>query len=171
MESLEIFLSNSDRSYSDTEKIELAAEKNNYYLKLLEGLDKHSILPGVIDAINEFRRRSLKVGIGSSSKNCQLILNKIGLANAFDACIDGTHVENGKPHPEIFLKAAQDLGVPPRNCLVIEDGDPGVQAAHAAGMLVLGVGPASQNKDAHFNGIDLSVVSFDEIFCYTRDSE
>jgi HAD superfamily hydrolase (TIGR01509 family) len=80
------------------------------------------------------RKRGYRLAIGSSSRNTKFILKQIGLENFFDAVADGTDITHSKPHPEVFLKAAERLGESPENCLVVEDAKSGIEAAKAAGM-------------------------------------
>ena len=75
----------------------------------------------------------IKLAIGSSSKNTQFILEKIGLKGFFDAVSDGNNITHSKPDPEVFLKAAQFVGEKPEDCLVIEDATAGIDAACAGG--------------------------------------
>lgn len=77
--------------------------------------------------------------IGSSSKNTPVILHNIGLNSVFNVVVDRNDIKNSKPDPEVFLLAADRLGVSPENCLVVEDAEVGIAAAHAAGMKALGV--------------------------------
>lgn len=77
----------------------------------------------------------------------------------FDAVVDGNDIKRSKPDPEVFLLAAQRLGIPPENCLVVEDAEAGIQAALAGGMSVLGVGSASNSQAASIRMLDLSTVS------------
>ena len=162
-ESLEIFLETTTRSYSDSEKKLMESQKNQYYLELLNDLSSKDILPGVVETIGGLKSRAIKLAIGSSSKNCPLILERIGLSECFDACVDGNQVSCGKPNPEIFLKAAQMLGLSPLDCLVIEDGKPGIEAARAAGMKVVGVGRAVQGDTNSLTLPDLSAVDIDTL--------
>ncbi|MBO0685953.1 MAG: HAD-IA family hydrolase, partial [Candidatus Dormibacteraeota bacterium] len=85
------------------------------------------------------------------------------LQDLFDADISGRDFEHGKPHPEIFLTAARELGQPPGSCFVVEDATSGVQAAKAGGMAALGV--ARQHDQALLNeaGADLVVTSLDDV--------
>ena len=162
-ESLEIFLERADQSYSEEQKRIMASEKNRYYLELLDGLSAANILPGVVRLLKELKSRRIRLAIGSSSKNCPMILDKIGLSHYFGACIDGNQVSLGKPDPEIFLKASKAIALPPEECLVIEDGTPGIQAAHAAGMKVLGVGSAVGSETAAFTVTTLDAVDIEQL--------
>ena len=78
------------------------------------------------------------------------ILDKIGLAQKFDAVIDGNKVSRAKPDPEVFLKGASELGVSPVNCLVFEDAQAGIDAARNGGMSVIGIGKGENLKNADF---------------------
>jgi beta-phosphoglucomutase len=73
----------------------------------------------------------------------------LNIEHDFDAVVDGTMIVNTKPDPEIFLKAAQRLGVPPKDCLVFEDAEAGVEAALNAGMKCVGIGSPKQLGKAH----------------------
>ena len=103
------------------------------------------------------------MAIGSSSRNALTILERIGLVDAFDAIADGTQITHSKPDPEVFLLAAADLGVLPVACLVVEDADAGVEAARAAGMRVMGMGPAAVRLDVDLRAPDLSAVHADDL--------
>jgi beta-phosphoglucomutase len=104
------------------------------YLELIPGRLK--ALPGVYDFLAEARRRRLKVALASSAAPVKVEhnLREIGLmATSFDAVVDAKDVQHKKPHPDIFLTAAQRLGQSPAACLVVEDAVAGVEAAKAAG--------------------------------------
>ena len=115
-------------------------EKNEHYLKLINELSEKDILPGVIDFLELLSQNNCALAVGSSSKNARFILDKLGLTSKFSAIIDGNGVKNTKPDPEVFLNAAAELKVNPKNCLVIEDAPSGIKAAKAAGMKVIGIG-------------------------------
>ncbi len=120
---------------------QMMARKNGYYIRLVEQMTPADLLPGALDMIEEIRQLGLKQAIVSSSKNALLVLERLQITAKFDAVIDGNAPARSKPHPDLFLLAAQALGLPPANCLVVEDAEAGVQAAHAAGMPALGLGP------------------------------
>jgi len=157
MESLEIILEKAERTYTPEEKIVLAERKNTYYRESLSEVKPDDLLPGAKHTIDELKKRGVKIAIGSSSKNTPTILKQIGLADAFDAVADGNDITRSKPDPEVFLLAAERLGVPPEECLVVEDAEAGVQAAIAGGMNVAAVGDAglhSQDADYRLERVD-----------------
>lgn len=153
MDSLEIVLERAERLYTDEEKVELAERKNNYYKEYIKKLTKDDILNGVNENLAELKANGIKVAIGSSSKNTPDILKYTGLDNYFDAVSDGNNITKSKPDPEVFLKAADMLGVPYEKCLVVEDADSGIEAGKRAGMYTLAVNNA---KGADYSLADLS---------------
>jgi len=164
MASLDIVLERTDKQYSDEQKLEMATRKNGYYRQFLHDLLKpENILPGVLNLLAQLKERGVKAAIGSSSKNTPMILESIGMADCFDAVADGNDITNSKPHPEVFLLAAERLGVPPENCLVVEDAEAGVEAALAGGMKAMGVGFASRDKRAHLRAENLENITVDEM--------
>ncbi len=163
MESLEIVLERSPRKYTEDEKRRLADRKNGYYRDLITKLTPADILPGAKELLADLKRTGIKIAIGSSSKNSPAILRQIGMAGYFDATADGNEIKKGKPDPEVFLLAARKMGVPPGNCLVVEDADAGIEAALAGGMKVLGVGAAASNRSATATAPDLASVSAEQI--------
>ncbi len=142
MESLEIILEKANREYTSDEKQEMAARKNGYYVDLIKKLTPDAILPGVMTNLDELKENGIKIAIGSSSKNTPIILKRIGLDDYFDAISDGNNITNSKPDPEVFLKAAEMLGIEPKFCMIVEDADAGIIAGKAAGMKTLAVGEA-----------------------------
>lgn len=163
MESLDIILSRSEKSYSENEKQLLALRKNEIYCELLNNLSPNNILPGVLNLLLSLKARDIKVAIGSSSKNTPFILRQIGLFSNFDAIADGNSIKNSKPHPEVFLLAAEKLGVAPEECAVIEDAQAGIDAAKAAGMKAVGIGSASTCLNADLTLKDLTNLDIDQL--------
>ena len=139
MDSLEIILERSPKFFSAAEKQELAERKNARYRRLLQGMTP-------ADVTDEVRRtlallgQTYRLAVGSSSRNARLILERTHLATAFDAVCDGTQIVRSKPDPEVFLKAARLLAVPPAECAVVEDAEAGLRAARAAGMMAVAYG-------------------------------
>ena len=142
MESLEIVLERAEKAYSEEEKISLATRKNGYYVEFIQSLTPDAILPGVMEGLELLKAKGIKIAIGSSSKNTPLILKRIGLDNYFDAVSDGNNITNSKPDPEVFLKAAEFLGMERAQCAIVEDADAGIVAGKRAGMLTFAVGEA-----------------------------
>ena len=120
-------------------------------------------MPGVERTLRELRAWGVKLAMASSSKNAGEILAKIGMADAFDARVDGNDITHSKPHPEVFLTAAARLGTPPAECLVVEDAEAGVDAALAGGMKALAVGHAATCGRAARGARDLSAITVAEM--------
>ena len=144
MESLERILSHGRGEWTQEQKRRLADEKNARSRELLGTLSEKDILPGVPETLQALRARGLALAIGSSSKNAVVILERLGLSGWFDAVADGTQIKRSKPDPEVFLLAANKLGLPAADCLVVEDAQAGIQAAQAGGMDAASVGPAAE---------------------------
>ncbi len=119
----------------------LLKRKNDYYLELINELNSEHLLPGIQNLLMELHKSGVKIALGSSSKNAELVLQRLGIGHFFDFIADGHSVPRLKPAPDIFLYAAESVAVSPNHCLVVEDAPAGVAAAIAAGMWVLGVGP------------------------------
>ena len=102
-------------------------------------------LPGVRELLAELRRRSLPAALATSSwkRWAQALLQATGLDGAFDAVVWREMVEHPKPAPDLFLRAAELVGIEPARCLVLEDTGPGLEAAKKAGMLAVQVRSAS----------------------------
>lgn len=144
MASLEIVLEEyRGPALSEEDKIALAARKNDLYRTYLQSMSTADLSDEVRDTLNALRAKGLKLAIGSSSRNTPLILERIGLADFFDAISDGNNITRSKPDPQVFTMAAEMLGLSPDQCLVVEDAEAGVQAAAAGGFHSAGLGPAS----------------------------
>lgn len=143
MASLEIILERATRTYSPAEKEEMAQEKNEVYRSYLAEMTPADCSKEVRDTLNTLRARGYKLAIGSSSKNTPLILGQLGLADYFDAVSDGNNITHSKPHPEVFLIAAERLGLKPEECLVVEDAVSGIDAGLAGGFSTAGMGGAA----------------------------
>lgn len=163
MESLDILLEKAARAYSGAEKEAMATRKNDIYRGLLVRLSPADILPGVPAVLQGLREHGVRIAIGSSSKNAGPILVAIGLAETFDAVVDGTHITRSKPDPEVFSLAGRQLGIAPESCLVVEDADAGVEAGVAAGMPVLAVGSARNHPKATLRAADLTGITLAEM--------
>ena len=151
MQSLDIILEKADRAYSEQEKAAFAEEKNALYRQLLGGMSADDLTEDVRRTLRELRKTDVLLAIGSSSKNTPFILERLGLSGFFDAVADGNCITHSKPHPEVFLKAAELLGLSPRDCLVVEDAHAGVEAAAAGGFDCAAMGDAKDDPRAAYH--------------------
>ena len=151
MASLDIVLEHYPEPLAEAEKLELAEQKNETYKALLAQMSPADLPEEVKTTLLKLRERDLKLAIGSSSKNTPFILQQLGLEGFFDAVSDGNNITRSKPDPEVFLKAAQMLELPPEVCLVVEDAVAGAEAGKRGGMDVACVGDASQAKAGTYN--------------------
>ena len=152
MESLEIILERyKGKPLTDQIKLEYAEEKNDIYKILLGKMSPKDLSDEVKQTLDDLKAKGLKLAIGSSSKNAPFILKQIGLEGYFDEISDGNHITYSKPHPEVFLKASNYLRIPPKDCLVVEDADAGVDAAIAGGMDSAAIGDAVNSNRATYN--------------------
>lgn len=152
MASLDIILERYDGpALSQDEKNALAARKNDIYRRLLGRMTPADLPAEVKETLDGLRAKGLKLAIGSSSKNAPFILERIGLGGYFDALSDGNNITHSKPDPEVFLMAAQYLGLKPAQCIVVEDAVAGAEAGHAGGFTVACVGDAAREHAGHHN--------------------
>ncbi len=124
-------------------KLDLSAAKQRTYEIYLDLVPSQlSAFPGVTNLVTRCRKAGLRVAVASSADEIKVVANlkKIGLpVESWDAVVTGEQVKYKKPAPDIFLSAAQQLGVPPTQCVVVEDAVNGIQAAKAAGMRCVAV--------------------------------
>lgn len=140
LDSIERILTWGNLVLSSHKKIELMNLKNKWYLEYVESVSPSDMLPGVADFLSELKEAGIRIGLGSSSRNSMLILDRLGITPLFDTIIDGNKIHFSKPNPEVFLKGAKELGLDPSECVVFEDAISGVEAAVAGGFPCIGVG-------------------------------
>ena len=156
MESLDIILEKADRTYSFDEKKEIAEKKNDIYVSLLDTMSEKDLDANVKNVLDTLRSRGTLLAIGSSSKNTKKILEKLGLKDFFDVVSDGTNITKSKPDPEVFLKAAEMLGIKPVEAVVVEDALSGIDAALAGGFECVGIGEAATHPKVTYSLKDLA---------------
>ena len=156
MESLEIVLEHSSHPYTPAEKQRFAAEKNDTYRALLQGLTPADVPEETVRVLTELRRRGYRLALASGSRNARLILEKTGLGSLLDGVADGMDITRSKPDPEVYCKAAQALGLSPRDCVGVDDASAGVQSIRASGALAAAMGPAAQAGEGDWNLESLS---------------
>jgi len=115
------------------------AAKEALYREILRPQMESTLVPGIRSFLDRYPKIPKAVGTSAEQANLDFVLDETGLRRFFLAAIDGHQVRNAKPDPEVFLRAAECLGVAPANCLVFEDSYAGVQAGLAAGMRVVGL--------------------------------
>lgn len=158
MASLQIILDRGTRTFTQAEKEALARRKNDRYRALLQTLTPEAVTQEVRDTLTELRNRGLKLAIGSSSKNTKTILSRTEMTDCFDAISDGTNITRSKPDPEVFLMAADFLGLSPTDCAVVEDAVAGIDAANAGGFTSIGIADA-----AKYDKTDIPIRHFAEV--------
>jgi len=126
-------------------------QKNEDYLNYISSMDASEVLPGVKAFLDILKANQIPMAVGSASKNAIPILEKVGLLSYFVEVVDGNKVSKAKPDPEVFLLAAQSLGVANDQTVVFEDAIAGIQAANAAQMISIGIGDAQVLSEAAYN--------------------
>lgn len=124
--------------HSDAEIKEAADTKNAYYVAMIDR-GEFSVFEEAVALVRECQSRNIKLAAASSSANVRTVLEMAGLLDAFPVVIGGDDVERGKPHPDIFLNAANGLELDVDECVVIEDSSSGVEAAKAGGFYCIGL--------------------------------
>jgi HAD superfamily hydrolase (TIGR01509 family) len=111
--------------------------RKQYFVDEIIAQDGIALKPGLLELLDTLTQKSLPKAVGSSTARPTVWkkLTLTGIANRFDVIVCGDEVQHGKPAPDIFLAAAAQLAVAPAGCLVLEDSENGIQAAHAAGMI------------------------------------
>ncbi len=146
--SLEIILD--DKELTEQEMNKLMDKKNGYYQEYLKDMDENDMLPGAMDLINTSLEKGFKLAIASSSKNAKTVISALKIGDLFETISDGFSVDNPKPAPDLFLFTAEKLELSPEECIVFEDAKAGIDAAQAANMLSVGIGPEERVGHADF---------------------
>jgi len=148
-DSLALVLGPRAAQLSDEQKADLLRRKNEDFLARVAKLSPRDLYPGVRALLEDLRRRGVPAALASSSRNARIVIQQLGVTELFSVVVDRNDVDRSKPDPAVLLTAAERLGVQPPECVVIEDGASGVEAALAAGMRVVGVGPPQRVGRAH----------------------
>jgi len=159
--SLEILLKG--KIVSEEKKQEMMNKKNNYYKRLIKNISEENLLPGVKKLLEELKERKYKIAIASASKNAITIIKNLGIEDFIDVISDGYSVEKTKPAPDLFQYTAKKLLVNPRECVVIEDAKAGIEAALAANMITVGIGPFERVGKAHYRYDIIEEIRIDDI--------
>jgi HAD superfamily hydrolase (TIGR01509 family) len=143
---------------SADEVFERGAAKESLYRDMLGPRLSESLTPGLREFLARHRDIPAAVATNAEPANVDFVLRGAKLSDAFRAVVDGHQVANPKPHPEVFLRAADQMGVEPRFCIVFEDSYAGVQAGLAAGMTVVGV----TTTHSDLPGVSLQISDFND---------
>lgn len=143
----------------------LGNRKNIKFKEVLdtEGIERYD---STIQLLQDLKDHNLHIGVASSSKNCQYVLQKTNLEHYFETRVDGVVSAelglNGKPSGDIFVKAAENMDVDPKRCVVVEDATSGVQAGVDGGFgLVIGLARENNMQELKSNGADIVLEDFD----------
>jgi beta-phosphoglucomutase len=149
---------------SDEDVLRFANEKEQLYRELSRG--RLQPRPGFTRLLDRLRALGLPVAIATSApaENVAHSLAELGLTQTFSRVARSDEVSRGKPFPDVFLRAAELIGVPPAHCLAFEDAPAGVVAARAAGMTCVAVGSTHSDEQMKSHGAapDLEVASYEE---------
>lgn len=153
MDSLEMILKagGHENDYSQQEKVQLATAKNDNYLRLVETLTPADILPGMKDFLDELREKDYLLVLASASKNAPKVLKYLQLSDYFVGIVDPATLSHSKPDPEIYLRAAELLKLPPEEVAGVEDAQAGIEAINGAGELSIGIGTGLTGADVRFD--------------------
>lgn len=152
----------SDADLDDARVTQLDDEKEDLYRQEIE--ENFPAMPGARELITHLAEHGWRLALGSSGprENVDLAAEKLNVDGCLGATVSGNDVKQGKPDPEVFLTAAARVETAPKNCIVIEDAQPGIQAAKAAGMLAIGF--VSRGRTAEeLSAADLLIHSLDEL--------
>ncbi|MDX1942396.1 MAG: beta-phosphoglucomutase [Saprospiraceae bacterium] len=163
MGSLDLILQWGGLDLSEAEKLELADRKNDWYKEYLKDMSSDDILEGVMSFLQELKKRGIRIGLGSASKNAMMVVERIGLQDTFEVIIDGNKATKSKPDPQVFALGAEALGVAPEESIVFEDAESGIQAALNGGFYAVGIGSPENLGHAHLVIPNFIGKSFDDI--------
>jgi beta-phosphoglucomutase family hydrolase len=154
---------------NDDEISRISLRKEALYREIVkeQGLEP---LPGVSGWLENLHAAGVPSAVGSSThrENIETALEILGLRDCFAHIVSAEDVSHGKPHPEVFLKAAEKLAYPPSQCVVFEDAHVGIEAARNAGMKVIAV--ATTHPLEELSEADLAVQRLDELGIEKIDS-
>ncbi|TJY42651.1 beta-phosphoglucomutase [Cohnella pontilimi] len=164
MESLELILNRKPEVNLPTaEKEALAARKNDHYKELIQTISPEALLPGIGKLLEAIAEAGMGIALASASRNAPFIIERLGIGHYFQAIVDPAAVPQGKPHPDIYLQAAAELGVAPSECVGVEDAEAGVQAVKRAGMYAVGIGSEKVLREADYIVPDTSCLKLENI--------
>ena len=144
------------KDLSDEIAFEHGASKERLFREMLSADTNRYRVPGLFEFLERHKETPKAVASNAEPANIEFVLSQFGLAQFFPVTIDGFQVKRPKPFPDIYRKAAEALRVDAKNCIVFEDSPTGIEAAHGAGMRVVGV----ETTPAEFGPVDLRIKDF-----------
>ena len=165
MDSLDRILAHGHRENAFTPAVKeaLAQQKNDHYVQLLEHLTTEDVLPGVVPLLQQAQARHIPCAVASASKNAPLILEKLGVRAYFATIVNPDSLSKGKPDPEIFLAAADSIGVLPQNAIGFEDAQSGIDGLKAAGIYAVGLSASQPLIGADMQVSEMTELSVDAL--------
>ncbi len=163
MDSLELILKagGHEDDYSQDEKVALATEKNDNYIKLVETLTPADILPGMKNLLDELKANNYHIVLASASKNAPKVLKYLQITDYFEGIVDPAKLTHGKPDPEIYSEAAKLMNLPANQVAGLEDAQAGIESINRAGETSIGFGSSLQDADvkfAHTGDVSLAAI-------------
>jgi beta-phosphoglucomutase len=132
------------------------AAKEQLYREMIAGRIEEILVPGLRDFLKRYRAVPKAIATNAEPANVNFLLDRAGLRPYFQVVVDGQQVTHPKPHPEVYLAAAERLGAAPADCIVLEDSHSGVEAGRAAGMRVIGI----RTTHGNLPGTEITVDNF-----------
>ena len=146
------------RNLEPAEVLRHGAEKERLYREMMGPVLRDRLVPGVESFLERHWDMPMAVATNAEAANADFVLSVSGLGKYFRAVVNGDQVEHPKPDPEIYVRAAESLGVTPVNCIVFEDSMAGIEAARAAGARVVVVN--ATHPVSEFSQVEMNVRDF-----------
>ncbi len=143
---------------ADAEVFAHGAAKETLYREMMKPHIDDALVPGIREFLTRHQDLALAVATNAEPPNVDFVLDETRLRPFFRVVVNGHQVANPKPHPEIYLRVADELGVNPADCVVFEDSYTGVEAGLAAGMRVVGISTTHDD----LSGVALAVPDFND---------
>ncbi|MFN3136479.1 MAG: beta-phosphoglucomutase [Allomuricauda sp.] len=169
LDSIKVIMDHNHVTLDDATVEELATKKNDIYVASLDHMTPDDYLPGARELLTHLRSEGFKVALGSASKNAIKVLKQLNATHFFDVIGDGNSVSKSKPEPDIFLYAAEKLGLPPENCIVFEDAKKGIDAAKAGKFHSVGIGPEERVGHADIRFDTMKEATLFEVKSHFKD--
>lgn len=140
---------------------ELAGEKEKLFREIFD--PNEAIVPGLAGFLDMLKSKGIKLAVATSAplENAEFILTKLSVKDHFNVVLDSSHVNMGKPEPDIYLKAAKALGSPPGRCIVFEDSLAGVKSAKRAGNKIIGL--TTTHNPEELSDCDMVIDNFNDL--------